>query len=115
MTLAAVAGCGDSGAGPDLARNGIFPGTVSDAGTGVEIAAAAGALDAVGAMLPMAWISLPPGTVPEGRSADIENERTGQRIAVTLRDGGFDPVPVPAVEGDVIGIAIAATGGMSYA
>ena len=115
MTLAAVAGCGDSGAGPDLARNGIFPGTVSDAGTGVEIAAAAGAVDAVGAMLPMAWISLPPGTVPEGRSADIENERTGQRIAVTLRDGGFDPVPVPAVEGDVIGIAIAATGGMSYA
>jgi alpha-tubulin suppressor-like RCC1 family protein len=52
------------------------------------------------------YISLPPGTIPSGTTATIRDLRTGGSVTAQLVDGGFDPVALPAVEGDTIAIDI---------
>jgi hypothetical protein len=52
------------------------------------------------------FVSMLPGTIPEGVTATITN--VGRNIAVTtpVLSGGFDPVVIPAAEGDSIRIRI---------
>jgi Tol biopolymer transport system component len=56
------------------------------------------------------WISLPPGAIHNGITASIRNLRTGSSLTVQMVDGGFDPVALPAVEGDPIAINVQAFG-----
>jgi Tol biopolymer transport system component len=49
----------------------------------------------------VAYVSLPPGTIPEMGSVRIRNvTATGLSLAILLVDGGFDPVPVAGGAGD---------------
>jgi len=59
------------------------------------------------------YVSLPPGTVPDGEFVTIRNKATGAQATVALSDGGWDPVPVPANAGDTLFLAIATKGGSS--
>jgi N-acetylneuraminic acid mutarotase len=54
-----------------------------------------------------AWVSLSPGALPQGRTARIHVRSSGLMLRVAMIDGGFDPVPLPAVEGDSIEITVA--------
>jgi hypothetical protein len=54
----------------------------------------------------VAYISLPPGTAPNGVMAIIHHERTGTVITVPLVGGGFDPVAVPAAPGDEVELSV---------
>ena len=51
-------------------------------------------------------VALPPGTAPEGARARVRNARVGSEVWVTMRDGGFDPVPVVASAGDVLDVEV---------
>ena len=59
----------------------------------------------------VAYISLAPGTEPRGVTATIRNQQTGSITTVPLVSGGFDPVVVPAKEGDLLEIEILANDG----
>lgn len=48
------------------------------------------------------YVSLSPGSVPDGQSATIRNQRRGNVVTVSIVDGGFDPVPILANEGDTL-------------
>ena len=58
-------------------------------------------------------IALAPGLVPDGLTASISNKRLEGEVSVTIRDGGFDPVPIAATAGDsVIVNVMLANGGI---
>jgi len=57
------------------------------------------------------FVSLPPGTQPDGGLATIRNTRTGAEVPAAMASGGFDPVPVSASVGDTLSIDIALIGG----
>jgi len=50
----------------------------------------------------VAYISLPPGSVPDGESAVISNRRTRWSVSILLVAGGFDPVSIVASAGDTL-------------
>ena len=52
--------------------------------------------------LEMAYVSLPPGTLPDGRTTSVRNLRTNDSVVVIMVDGGFDPVALAAQAGDTI-------------
>jgi Tol biopolymer transport system component len=98
LAVAAVglAGCSDSPVGPD--EGGLSQLIVSEALHRPAEAITAGPAST----LLVAYVSLPPGTLPGIVSVRIRNlTSTGtQGPIVPLVDGGFDPVAVPAVPGD---------------
>src|SRR5437867_9442693 len=47
----------------------------------------------------VAYVSLPPGSVPGGVVAQIKNLATGVSVFTQMVDGGFDPVPIGATTG----------------
>src|SRR5213592_787119 len=49
-----------------------------------------------------AYISLAPGTIPDGATVTISNARTTRVVTAAIIDGGFDPVPVQAIAGDTV-------------
>jgi len=56
------------------------------------------------------WVSLPPGSVPDGQSATIRNGRSGANITAALVDGGFDPIAISASVGDTVFVDIIRAG-----
>lgn len=62
------------------------------------------------ASLDVSWVSLIPGTVPDGTTATIVNRRTAQRITVAIVDGGFDPQPISASVGDTVEVSASRVG-----
>ena len=56
------------------------------------------------------WVSLPPGSVPDGQSATIRNGRSGADITVDLVDGGFDPIAIAASVDDTVFVDITRSG-----
>jgi alpha-tubulin suppressor-like RCC1 family protein len=92
--------------------------TVSDA---VHSAAAASSVMSVGASAAAAlidvsdvvYVSLPPGTLPNGELAKIQNARTGASALVHLTDGGFDPVPMAGRAGDALQVDVTGHAGVS--
>jgi alpha-tubulin suppressor-like RCC1 family protein len=52
------------------------------------------------------YVSLSPGTVPNGVEADVRNRASGIGTTVPISDGGFDPIPLPAEEGDTIDVTV---------
>jgi alpha-tubulin suppressor-like RCC1 family protein len=63
----------------------------------------------------VAYISLEPQTAPTGATAVITNARTGTSLTTSMVDGGFDPVALPAMEGDSVTIDIRASGEITVA
>lgn len=61
------------------------------------------------------YVSLLPGTVPDGSWARIGNRRTGTLTFTTLISGGFDPQPVDAIAGDTIDVTVQRTSGVLLA
>src|SRR5687768_10198343 len=59
----------------------------------------------------VAYISLPPGAVPNGLTTIIRNRATGSTIVVPMVGGGFDPVAIEATAGDILGLEIQVAGG----
>jgi Big-like domain-containing protein len=59
------------------------------------------------------YVSLAPGTAPDGRLAVIRNTTTGDTLSVPVGAGGFDPVAVPAAAGDTLDIAVQLSDGSS--
>lgn len=57
------------------------------------------------------YVSLPPGAIPQGVTANIRDLRTGSNVTAAMVDGGFDPVPLPAVAGDTLAIVVQTIGG----
>jgi hypothetical protein len=56
------------------------------------------------------YVSLPPGSVPDGLQATIRNVVTSQAVTVSVLNGGFDPVPLAASVGDTLVVELARTG-----
>ena len=56
------------------------------------------------------WVSLPPGSVPDGQSATIRNGQSGANVTVALVDGGFDPIAISASVGDTVFVDITHSG-----
>ncbi|MFL5505264.1 MAG: Ig-like domain-containing protein, partial [Gemmatimonadales bacterium] len=56
------------------------------------------------------YASLPPGSLPDAPLALFTNLTTGAGTTAIVVDGGFDPVPIPAVAGDSLRIRIQAAG-----
>jgi alpha-tubulin suppressor-like RCC1 family protein len=52
------------------------------------------------------YVSLPPGAIPTGFTASIRDLQTGSSVSARMVDGGFDPVALPASEGDTVVIAV---------
>ncbi len=60
----------------------------------------------------ISWVSLPPGSLPDANAVTMRVFRTGAQAIALVTDGGFDPVAIPAVEGDTIEVSVqGATGG----
>jgi alpha-tubulin suppressor-like RCC1 family protein len=57
------------------------------------------------------YVSLPPGAIPDGVSASIRDLATGSNSSARMVNGGFDPVALPASEGDTLVIVVHATAG----
>ena len=70
----------------------------------------ASGLAAASASGEVSWVSLVPGTVPDGTGATIINLRSAQRVSVTMVDGGFDPQAIPASLGDTIQVLVSRAG-----
>jgi TolB protein len=59
----------------------------------------------------VAYVSLPPGTVPDAEHVTIRNRRTGSRRTVPMQDGGFDPVSLEAGANDTLDLDVQRAGG----
>lgn len=59
----------------------------------------------------VAYVSLPPGTVADGGLATIQDPTTGSQVVTAMSDGGFDPVPIIANDGDNVVVVVERTGG----
>ena len=64
----------------------------------------------VGPSAEVSWVSLIPGTVPDGATATIVNPRTRQSLTTAIVDGGFDPQPIAASLGDTIQVMVSRVG-----
>jgi hypothetical protein len=69
------------------------------------------------ASLQLAYVALPPGSLPTVATARIRNlARSDPGVTVPVIDGGFDPVPIPAAAGDQLELTLThATGAVSVA
>ena len=56
------------------------------------------------------YISLPPGSVPNGVQITIVNRATGASVTAPMNGGGVDPIQVEAAEGDTLDVEIALPG-----
>ena len=54
----------------------------------------------------LAYVSLPPSSVPDGITATVTNHATGVVVSAAMQNGGFDPVAIGANVGDTLGVDI---------
>ena len=59
----------------------------------------------------VAYVALDPGTIDAGTTATISNHESGAQRAVSVVNGGFDPVGVPAYVGDTLVVSVATAAG----
>ena len=58
----------------------------------------------------VAYVSLPPNTLPNTAQVTITNLRTSEAVTPVLSTGGFDPVAIPALPDDTLDIAVSNAG-----
>jgi Tol biopolymer transport system component len=100
FTVAALVACSDDPAGPG--PNGELPRSsalVSAPEAGVQPIAGAGVAG-------IAYVSMPPGTEPDGVSVTVQDGRDGPSVSVAMVQGGFDPISVVAQPGDTLLITV---------
>ena len=100
LSLSMAVACGDSPAGPQDGEP--APLVISDAPSGVALQHAAGFSPGLTSVGPLAYVSLPPGSVPDGESATVTNLANGETFRRVIVDGGFDPVGIVAGVGDTL-------------
>jgi hypothetical protein len=115
--LFAVGGCVDHGS-PELITivDSVAVPTASD-----PLTASAAVVSRVAARLSapstseseLTYVSLPPGTVPEGEIATVTNTRLNVAVTTAVQDGGFDPVGIAATVGDELLINVQLSGGLT--
>jgi hypothetical protein len=98
-------GSGERVAGPGAKRVQVLPAVLAPAlvsdPVGLVVAAAP----------EVAYVSLPPGTLPDGETVTIRNSANGAQTATVMATGGWDPIPIPAKAADTLFIAITAKNG----
>lgn len=119
VAIAWAVGCENDPVGPretelplilsDTAAQPAVPPPDLSTSQGTQHSSVAAAQAAPGANV--AYISLPPGAVPNGIAITIRHRVTGSAITVPMVDGGFDPVAIEATAGDVLELEIQTTGG----
>jgi len=113
VLLAGTTACSDS-SGPGAATPPTLPGLVVSAP--VPSGAVQGSVEASAALSVSAgvtYVSLAPGSVPDGRLATIRNRATTQFVMAEVLNGGFDPVAIVATVGDTLAIEITRTGAVA--
>ena len=80
---------------------------------GVAVRAGMASAPTSGAGDSVAYVSLPPGTVPAGSRATLRRLGDAATVTDTVRDGGFDPLPVGARAGDSIEVMVRDAGGVT--
>lgn len=112
LLLAALGGCGDSPTGPGngdrapLIISDVLPGNPSLRGGAPGFSAGSASVD------PLAYVSLPPGAIPDGISATVTNLANGESFSRVMFDGGFDPVGIVAAAGDTLELRVVRQLGM---
>lgn len=101
--FALMAGCSEA-SGPSARPVNQLPSLIVSS---LESQSAGASADVVGGT---GWVSLPPGSVPDGQSATIRYGRSGVNVVVALVDGGFDPVAISASVGDTVFVDITQSG-----
>jgi alpha-tubulin suppressor-like RCC1 family protein len=112
LLLAGASACLDpDGPGPTPPLPGlVVSGPVLGAvGVAASVSAAALAFGS-GASESVVYVSLAPGSVPDGLQATIRDQATGQTVTTSVADGGFDPVALPASVGDTVTVEITRSG-----
>ncbi|HET9709428.1 MAG TPA: Ig-like domain-containing protein, partial [Gemmatimonadales bacterium] len=69
------------------------------------------ATSAEGALGEAVYVSLSPGTVPNGNQAILRRVGAASSVATMVSGGGFDPVPVTAQAGDSLDVTVVSSGG----
>ena len=113
-----VSACGDHGVAPVAEQPRDARVILSDTSDGpsagpasaVDRSSSGMALSSVRAR-GVAYVSLPPGSVPGGVTAGVRNLRSGLGAEVSIFDGGLGPVALPAEPGDTIRIETRAADG----
>jgi alpha-tubulin suppressor-like RCC1 family protein len=108
LVVSAAGACSDN-AGPEPPPiTSLVGALVSD-----RIAAVAGVVQRGATVLSSAadgnefvYATLLPGTAPQGSVASVRSVIAGSLVWTTVRDGGFDPVPISAAMGDTIEIQV---------
>lgn len=107
VVVLGAAGCRSDGdiTGPPepLDSAGLVVSSLSSLSQAAAVSEQSGAALVVGTV---AYISLVGGTAQDGVRADIRNLSTGLATSVPMQDGGFDPIPVPAEEGNTIEVTV---------
>lgn len=109
-----LVGCGGETTEPRPLARALSP-IVSDAITVPVTAVTPG-----GVVLPaslagtVVYVSLPPASVPRGRTLEIRNGRTGAERSAVLVQGGADPVAIDAEVGDALEVVATDSGGGRY-
>jgi hypothetical protein len=75
------------------------------------LAAALNVTMTAGAGDQVAYVALTPETIDAGSTATITDRATGVERSVSVINGGFDPVAMPATSGDTLVVSVATTGG----
>ena len=108
LVVSAAGACSDN-AGPEPPSTPSLVGAlVSDPIVAVAAAVQRGATVVTGAAGGnyFVYATLLPGTAPQGSVASVRSVEAGSLVWTTVRDGGFDPVPVSAAMGDTIEIQV---------
>lgn len=58
-----------------------------------------------------AWVSLPPGALPEAWAVLVSNPHASSSVTAQVVNGGFDPVALAAAEGDTLDFLVQGAGG----
>ena len=114
IALAAWLGaCSDSGgpADPVVLSQGSDSAIVSDPVPTLAPSGAHASFSLVGsASIDLAYVSLQPGTIPEGELVTVRSPRTTGTVTAAMTGGGFDPLPIAANAGDSVQVTVSAGG-----
>jgi Big-like domain-containing protein/Regulator of Chromosome Condensation (RCC1) repeat protein len=112
LLLAGASACLDpDGPGPTPPLPGlVVSGPVLGAGGVAASVPAAARSFGSGASETVVYVSLAPGSVPDGFQTTIRDQATGQTVTTSVVNGGFDPVALPASVGDTVTVEITRSG-----
>jgi hypothetical protein len=114
IVLASLAlACSDQGPSDSSPPPSPSPFVVSNPVPGPDLSPARGALSrsvaataSVASAASVVYVSLPPGSLPDGTGASIRDRATASRVIAPIVSGGFDPVAVEGAAGDTLDVAV---------